>query len=404
VQYKVIIALTSGRVSGVDVFSVTLLRGLLKSGIPAKIVLTNHGATEVDAMPLPDDIPIERLALPQTRNGKSCLRPMLEYLHDQGPCVYIPNYDYRHSTVCAKLRARVAAIGIVHSDDPMHYTHTLRLGRYWNAIVAVSSKIHQTVAGIDDSFRNRLVTIPYGVPVPDNIVRAESAPGTPLRMLYVGRMEQAQKRVFRLIEILDLLQQRAIPCVLTLVGGGAATEEFRVRAEHHIASGRVRFAGILPNHAVGSEYLRNDVFLLTSAFEGLPVSLLEAMAHGCVPVVLRTDSGIPELIRDGENGQMIAESDFGCFADHLAPLYADPRKRAEMSQRARATIINQGFGSDRMVNDYLLLFQRVFDDLRRGLYRRRRSRLPLDLFGYRLPHSMERVVSRLRRSWATGNA
>ena len=397
-QYKVVIALTSGRVSGVDVFSVTLLRGLLKSGIPAKIVLTNHGAMELDAMPLPDDIPIEPLALPQMSNGKPCLRPMLEYLHDQGPCVYLPNYDYRHSTVCAKLRDRVAAIGIVHSDDPMHYTHTVRLGRYWNAIVAVSAKIHRTVARIDDSFRDRLVTIPYGVPVPDNIVRAESAPGTPLRMLYVGRVEQAQKRVFRLIEILDLLQQRGIPCVLTLVGGGAASGEFRARAEHHMAAGRVRFAGILPNHDVGREYLRNDVFLLTSAFEGLPVSLLEAMAHGCVPVVLRTESGIPELIRDGDNGQLIVENDFGSFADRLAALYEEPRKRAEMSRRARATIIDQGYGSNRMVNDYRRLFQRVFDDLQRGLYRRRRSRLPLDLFGYRLPHSMERVVSRLRRS------
>jgi glycosyltransferase involved in cell wall biosynthesis len=404
VQYKVIIALTSGRVSGVDVFAVTLLRGLLKSGIPSKIVLTDHGASEVDAMPLPDDIPIDRLALSQPHKGKPRLRPMLDYLHDQGPCVYLPNYDYRHSTVCAKLRDQVAAIGIVHSDDPMHYTHTVRLGRYWNAIVAVSSKIHQTVAAIDDSFRDRLVTIPYGVPVPDNIVRAESTSGMPLRMLYVGRMEQAQKRVFRLIDILDLMEKRGIPCILTLVGGGAAAEEFRARAAAHIASGRVRFAGILPNHAVGREYLRNDVFLLTSAFEGFPVSLLEAMAHGCVPVVLRTESGIPELIRDGDNGQTIAEGDFGCFADHLAALYADRRKRAEMSQRARATIIDKGYGSDRMVNDYRRLFQRVFDDLQGGCYRRRRSRLPLDLFGYPLSRSMERVVSRLRKSWATGNA
>src|SRR5262245_10237598 len=344
-------------------------------------------------MPLPDDIPIERLALPQAHNGKPCLRSMLEYLHDQGPCVYLPNYDYRHSTVCAKLRDRVAAIGIVHGDDPTHYTHTVRLGRYWNAIVAVSSKIHQKVAAIDHSFCDRLVTIPYGVPVPDNIVRAEPTPGRPLRMLYVGRLEQAQKRVFRLISIVDLLEQRGIPCVLTLVGGGAAMEEFRARTKAHIGSGRVRFAGILPNHDVGKEYLRNDVFLLTSAFEGLPVSLLEAMAHGCVPVVLRTESGIPELIRDGDNGQMIPENHFDGFADQLEALYGNPRKRAEMSRRARATIIDQGYGSDRMVNDYRRLFERVFDDLRRGLYRRRRSRVPVDLFGYRLPHSMERVVS-----------
>jgi glycosyltransferase involved in cell wall biosynthesis len=210
-------------------------------------------------------------------------------------------------------------------------------------------------------------------------------------------MEQAQKRVFSLITILDLLEQRGIPCTLTLVGGGPAVEEFRTRAEAHLASGRVRFAGILPNHEVGREYLQNEVFLLTSAFEGLPVSLLEAMAHGCVPVVLRTESGIPELIRDGDNGQTIVEGDFGCFANHLAVLYADPRKCAEMSRRARATIIDQGYGSNRMVNDYVRLFERVFDDLRRGFYRRRRSRVPLDLFGYRLPYRMERVVSRFRR-------
>ena len=58
-----------------------------------------------------------------------------DYLQALTPTVYFPNYDFENSSVAPALRNEVGMIGVVHSDDPHHYEHVQRLGRYWNAVV-----------------------------------------------------------------------------------------------------------------------------------------------------------------------------------------------------------------------------------------------------------------------------
>jgi glycosyltransferase involved in cell wall biosynthesis len=79
------------------------------------------------------------------------------------------------------------------------------------------------------------------------------------------------------------------------------------------------------------------VFCLPSHAEGLPMSLLEAMAAGKAAVA--TDvGGIPEVVRDGENGLLVPANDDARLAAALARLLGDAAARARMGQCARATI------------------------------------------------------------------
>jgi glycosyltransferase involved in cell wall biosynthesis len=104
---------------------------------------------------------------------------------------------------------------------------------------------------------------------------------------------------------------------------------------------------------------RADVFLLPSSFEGLPVSLLEAMAQGAVPVVSAVRSGVRELVRDGENGFLVPVGDVACFAERLALLARAPEKLACMSSAARATIASGPYTVSAMCDAYVALFERV---------------------------------------------
>jgi glycosyltransferase involved in cell wall biosynthesis len=300
---------------------------------------------------------------------------LAEYLESNAPGIYIPNYDWRNSCISPTLSGKVGIVGIVHSDDPMHYEHVVRLGRYWNAIVAVSPAIAGRVLELDPSLGPRLVTIPYGVETPGSWSGKSPAPGGSLRIVYAGRLVQEQKRVRDLPLIFAALMQRGIPAELTIIGGGAEESSLKAACSRWIASGQVRFPGTLPNAEILKVFEQSDVLLLTSEFEGLPVSLLEAMAHGCVPVVTDIPSGIPELVRNGETGYRIGVGDIAGFAECLANLQADVARRRALSAASYQAIQAGGFTTEDMVAAYLNLFERVLVEAELGEFERPKGKI-----------------------------
>ncbi|MGH8267970.1 MAG: glycosyltransferase family 4 protein, partial [Steroidobacteraceae bacterium] len=81
-----------------------------------------------------------------------------------------------------------------------------------------------------------------------------------------------------------------------------------------------------------------DFLLLPSSSEGLPLAVLEAQASGAVVLAAPT-AGIPEIIRDGDTGYLVAADDFTGYARRLAALLADPAQAAEVSERASRFVV-----------------------------------------------------------------
>ena len=88
----------------------------------------------------------------------------------------------------------------------------------------------------------------------------------------------------------------------------------------------VRQVGRIPFGDLPSQFQACDVFLLPSLVEGLPQTLLEAMACG-LPVVAAEATGATNLVRDGETGTLVDPSDLDGFADALAAYAEDPELR-----------------------------------------------------------------------------
>lgn len=388
-SFRVVSSLTSGRISGVDVFAFHLTSGLLRRGVDAKILLTRAERVEIDQMPIPAGIPIETLPEHLRRKQRHRRAALTNYLLSQAPCIYLPNYDFDHSPISAFLPESVCTVGIVHSDDPMHYDHVRSLGRFWNALVAVSSHTAEATATL---FRkNRQVhRIPYGVPVlPSFVPRGDREPGT-IRLLYVGRIEQTQKRILDMVRLLDRLDELGVPVQLTMVGDGPAKADVEQQGRKHIERGSLRLYGTRRNDEMPELFLDSDVFVLTSAFEGLPVSLLEAMAFGCVPVVTNVKSGIPEIIRDSVNGLVVEVGDIESMARVIQSLQEEPRRIELLGEAARRTIEAGEHSLEHMVDRYLDLFEQLQSDVQQGRYRR-----PAPLPGEMIYH---RWHSRIRRN------
>jgi glycosyltransferase involved in cell wall biosynthesis len=373
-RYRVVVGICSGTLSGVDVFSATLVRGLGARGVSAHVLRTRP-EVRWNPMPLPADVPRHELKGERREPWGSRWWTMIRYLESQAPCIYIPNYDYEYSCVCPKLSPGVCVVGIVHSDDPDHYEHVARLGSFWDAVVAVTPVVAARTVELDPSLADRLFTIPYGVALPEAIPPRPHAALAPLRIVFAGRLEQAQKRILDLPRILERLEARGVPFEATIVGDGQSREELVRACERLIGRGSVRLTGTLPNQEVLGVFDQSDVFLLASAFEGLPVSLLEAMSRGCVPVVADVRSGIPDLVEDGVNGFRVPVADIDAFADKLALLQGQPERRRNLSLQAFRDVRERGYGSELMVERYEALFERVLARSRRGEFRRPRGRI-----------------------------
>ena len=243
IPLNVVLATPAWSLNGPNVFSANLARSLNARGLSAHVVITRADWDDAKPLPKPSDVPI--LELPLSRRFLSANRrweAMLRYLEACAPCIYVPNHDFSHSCISPALSARVAICGIVHSDDPQHYEHAGRLGRYWNSVVAVSTAIGERIGRESPWLAPRLSVIPYGV---SSSASPRSRPPVhrALRAIYAGRLEQAQKRVLELPRIVRAAAVLGVTVELTIAGGGPEEEALRKACQDIGGISKVRFCG-----------------------------------------------------------------------------------------------------------------------------------------------------------------
>lgn len=133
-------------------------------------------------------------------------------------------------------------------------------------------------------------------------------------IIYVGRLDFVQKRVYRVIDTWNYLEDRFPDWKLTIVGDG----EDRNNLEKHVKAlglKRVSFEGF-QNPVL--YYKRASVLLLTSDFEGFPLVLAECMSFGVVPVVYDSYSAVRDIIDDGKDGIILPKASIGYDAAAMA--------------------------------------------------------------------------------------
>ncbi|MFN8666343.1 MAG: glycosyltransferase family 4 protein, partial [Gemmatimonadaceae bacterium] len=357
---RVILGLPEWNLNGVCIFAANLVRALNARGHDARLFITEEGSPLVDyprvGAPPPADVPVDRLRLTAHDRWSDAWIGVERYLEEQGPCVYIPNHDFRASCVTPRLSERVTVIGMIHADNALEYEHVGRLARHWDAVVAVNPSIRRRAAMEMPWLASRLAAIPIGVPLPARVAARE--PSETLRLVYHGELRAHQKRVLDLVGMLQALVARGVRARLTLVGDGPARADVEASGASLIADGHLVLRGALPHAETLAELERHDVYVLASEFEGTPNALLEAMARGCVPVVSDLET-LASVVTHGDNGLRFPPGDVTAFADAVASLAGAPERRAAMAERATATVRGGRWALDTMVDTWLSLLERV---------------------------------------------
>lgn len=192
----------------------------------------------------------------------------------------------------ATVADRFPFVGILHADDDAYYDYARRHPTEVSAWVCVSSRVAAGLRRLRLASDAPSTVIACGTPLPP-LARRDVRSAT-VRLVWIGRVSERQKRVSDLPRVAARLRASGVPFVLDVVGDGDALESLRMQTQQAGVDGAVRFHGWCNARRVAEVLAVSDVMLLPSNFEGMPVAAMEAMGTGCGVIASRA-SGLEEF-------------------------------------------------------------------------------------------------------------
>jgi glycosyltransferase involved in cell wall biosynthesis len=276
-----------------------------------------------------------------------------------------------HANLMARALRLVAPVPVLISTiHNINEGGRLRMAGYrlTNALVDHMTIISQAAA--DRFVRERIVpkrlltVIPNGVdpalfkPEPGEgreAVRESLGLGREFAWLAVGRFEAA-KDYPNMLRAFRSVHERQPDAVLLLVGRGSLQAETEALARDLGLDGTVRFLGVRSD--VPRLVSAADGYVMSSAWEGMPMALLEAAAGG-LPIVTTRVGGNHEVVLEGESGFLVPAQDAPALADAMLRLLALPEaERRRMGARGSAHV-RANHGLSRVVDRWETLYREV---------------------------------------------
>lgn len=232
-----------------------------------------------------------------------------------------------------------------------------------DAVTAVCGAVADSLVRDYGVPRGRVRVVPNGADPPDDDAEYSAArrlragfgasAGKPL-WVCAARLEE-QKGHDVLLEALAEVRRRGLDFTAAFAGEGTRRTALERRAAELGLAERVRFLGMVEE--IGPLLAAADAVVMPSRWEGLPLTLLEALARAR-PVVASAVGGIPEVIEDRASGRLVPPGDVAALADALEWLH----RRADLAAalgREGAAVVRERYTWDRVVQS----FEEVYDEV-----------------------------------------
>lgn len=165
---------------------------------------------------------------------------------------------------------------------------------------------------------------------------------------FIGRLTK-QKNLFALLEAL-----KGLPYTIDLIGLGEQKEQLKRLATKNEVN--ANFLGNIPNHELPGILNEHELFVLPSLWEGMPKTLLEAMACGLPAIGTKID-GIREVIEHGRNG-ILCDADSGSIRQAIISVMEDKELKDTLSMNARKTV-EEKFSLEKLIDKELELYSQL---------------------------------------------
>lgn len=193
---------------------------------------------------------------------------------------------------------------------------------------------------------------PVELPIAPLIESQRGAPQGQGRVLFLGWIYDF-KGCYDLLKAWVLFRQQC-PGWRLVVGGKGEVDQFLAEAERLGVRSDLDFLGWVSGAEKEQELRRADIFVLPSYREGMPVSVLEAMAYG-VPVICTPVGGVPDMMEPDVHGLWVEPGDVQGLSDRLVALATDMPRRATMAAQAREHVLGRS-----SVGSVIAQLQRIY--------------------------------------------
>ena len=347
---------------GLEKCVIHLVNNIKEAGIETEIIcLKDKGSLAVEA----EREGVKVTALNKPEGFK------LGYVFKLADLIKKSNADIVHShnfgpLIYASLAAKLAGKPCMHTRHGRKEEWVFSF--IWNindAIVSVSNDTKNHLLSNNRIDQQRMRVIYNGIDTDQYSGRMTDEQKTALReelgisqnsfvITNVGRLSK-EKDQFTLIKAFSYLRKKEMDADLLLVGDGPVKDELVSLAKELKVEDRVRFVGFRDDIA---ELLAvSQIFVLSSFREGVPLSLLEAMASG-VPVVATKVGGNPEVVKDGESGILVPCGFPERIEAAIMRMYVNADQRSTMANNARDTA-RKFFSLKTMVDQYIATYEEL---------------------------------------------
>jgi glycosyltransferase involved in cell wall biosynthesis len=227
----------------------------------------------------------------------------------------------------ARFKNPKTVFSLIH--DYYYVNQNVRLGNLADVAIAHSSFFSDAVFAANPSaFASRSFYIPYGIKQLQSIPPKKS---NILNLVFLGRLEH-EKGVLRLFEIEQGLQEKKILVNWTIIGKGSLKKDLEQQWK---SKTNIFFAEPNSTDEVYNLLSKQDVFVFPTIFEGTPVSILECLANGVVPIVNDLPGGIRDIVNE-QIGFRCSVNDMKGFVENITTLNCNRDLLTEMQQNCFA--------------------------------------------------------------------
>jgi glycosyltransferase involved in cell wall biosynthesis len=219
-------------------------------------------------------------------------------------------------------------------------------------IICVSESDRQLALKLGVGNRKVLNTVRYGIY--DTAVTLAQPENHPLRLIMVARFNEQKDQATLLKAIAQIPDFSGH---VDFVGSGPSLEACKELANRLGICQHVSFLG--DRRDVPDLLAQAQVFVLATHYEGLPISILEAMRNG-LPVIGSSVNGIPEEVNHGVTGLVVPPRDPSALADAIRSVGASPELRRSMGEAARQRFARE-FTVDRMVKETETIYTELLE-------------------------------------------
>ncbi len=260
------------------------------------------------------------------------------------------------ANIARYLPENILRIMVVHSITPGTYAFARAIRDYVHATVAVSPRIQKDLVKFNDFPEERTLCIPHGLKIDNfNNTPMRSTRNT-LRLLFLGRIEDTAKGVFWIPKIMKLIENLDI--TITIAGDGPDSNELKRRLA--FLGEKLNWLGKVHPDNVAVVYSNHDILLMPSRFEGFPLSLVEAMAYGCVPVVSHIHGVTDYIVKEGETGFLFPIGKTRQCAEYIKRIFHNRKMLDRMSKNCQENV-QRRFTLERTASAYAELIKALAD-------------------------------------------